>query len=75
MYKAAAEPYGIADIIALALWGILLFFLASSVLLSVILLVKGAVQSKKSAIYLLSFCLILFFVYSPLHSIAAQLAR
>jgi len=72
MYIAPEDAYGISDLIELLLGAFFLVFLTVSILFSVVLFFKGNAQSKKSALYLVLFCLVLFFAYSPLHSIVAQ---
>ncbi|MBU2018290.1 MAG: NAD-dependent epimerase/dehydratase family protein, partial [Bacteroidetes bacterium] len=64
------DPYGISDIIEFLLGCVFLVFLAVSVLLSIILFFKGNVQSKKSAAFLVLFCVVLFASYIPLHQLA-----
>ncbi len=71
MYKAPEDPYGISDIIEFLLGCVFLVFLAVSVLLSIILFFRGNVQSKKSAAFLVLFCVVLFASYIPLHQLAA----
>lgn len=71
MFKAPEDPYGISDIIEFLLGCVFLFFLAASGLLSIALFFKGNAQSKKSAVFLALFCMLLFVSYTPLHRLAA----
>ncbi|MBU1310984.1 MAG: hypothetical protein KKE30_15785, partial [Gammaproteobacteria bacterium] len=59
MYKAPDDPYGISDIIEFLLGSVFLVFLAVSGILSLALFFKGNAQSKKSAAFLVLFCVIL----------------
>lgn len=74
MYIAPDEPYGISDIIEFILGIILMVFMSLSIITSVFLLVRGDSQSKKSAVYLIVFCILLYFLQSPLHDLAAKWA-
>jgi hypothetical protein len=66
------EANGISDIIEFLPGCIFLCLLAVSVILSVVLLIKGSVQSKKSGVLLVAFCVVLFLAYSPLHNMTAR---
>ena len=72
IYISPTDPYGVADIMELFLFAILIFLMLVSVLVAIILLVKGERQSKKSAAFLILWCLLIFMSYSPLHKIAAS---
>ena len=74
MYLAPGDPYGISDIIEFLIFIIFLVVLLVSVLSSFYLLIRGHSQSKKSAAGLLIWCIVLFFSYSPLRTIAARWA-
>lgn len=71
MYKATDDPYGVSDIIELFLACLFLFFLVLSVFLSLALFFKGVMQSKKSAVFLVVFCIFLIISYPPLRQLAA----
>ena len=73
MYIEPDAPYGISDIIEFLLGCIFLLLMAVSVIFAIVLFIKGSVQSKKSGVLLLVFCVVLFFAYSPLHNMAARL--
>ena len=72
MYKAPEDPYGISDIIEFFLYVIFMFLLGISLLLAFVLMFRGESQTKKAAIGLVVYCIVLFFSYSPLHSIVAR---
>ena len=72
IYISPTDPYGVADIMELFLFAILIFLMLVSVLVAIILLIKGESQSKKSAVFLIFWCLLIFISYSPLHKIAAS---
>lgn len=72
MYLEEDEPYGISDIIEFLLGFVFLVLLLVSGVVSIILLIRGLPQSKKSAIMLLLFSIALPFIYSPLHSLAVR---
>lgn len=73
MYIEPDAPYGISDIIEFLLGCVFLLLMVASACLALVLLLKGTVQSKKSGVYLVVFCALLFVAYSPLHNIAARL--
>lgn len=73
MYIEPGAPYGISDIIEFLLGSVFLLLIVISVVLAVVLFIKGSVQSKKAGGCLLVFCVTLFIAYSPLHDIAARL--
>ena len=73
MYIEPGAPYGISDIIEFLLGCIFLFLVAASVLLAIVLFIKGSVQSKKAGVCLVVFCVVLSISYLPLHNIAARL--
>lgn len=73
MYIEPGAPYGVSDIIELLLGSVFSVLIAISVFLAGALLVKGSVQSKKSGIFLIVFCGVLFVAYTPLHNIMARL--
>ena len=72
MYKAPEDPYGISDILEFIMGVVFIALLALSVIISIVLMFFGKPQTKKSAVGLVVFCLVLFFSFSPLHTIAAR---
>ena len=72
MYKAPEDPYGISDIIEFLLYIIFIAKIGVSVLLSIILMFRGKDQTKKAALGIVVYCIVIFFSYSPLHSIVAK---
>ena len=72
MYIAPEDPYGISDIIEYLMWLVFVALLGLSSFASVVLFIKGKSQTKKAAIGLVIFCIILFFSLYPLHHIAAR---
>ncbi|PHR88938.1 MAG: hypothetical protein COA76_05790 [Moritella sp.] len=69
IYIAAGDAYGLSDVLEFLFGCIFLVLLMASVIVSAVLLIKGSLQSKKSAIYLLLFSIFLFFIRPPLQSL------
>jgi len=72
MYIAPDDPYGLSDIVELFLGLIVVVLMISSVITSLILFIRGNLQSKKSALALLLLCIAIYFSYSPLHRFASS---
>lgn len=72
LYISPTDPYGVADIIELFLVLIGILFILISAFVSLVLLVKGEKQSKKSAVFLILWCLLICVSYFPLHEIATR---
>lgn len=72
LYISPNDPYGVADIMELFLVLIGGLFILVSVFVSLVLLVKGEKQSKKSAVFLILWCVLICVSYFPLHEIATR---
>ncbi|QFT12955.1 hypothetical protein FIV04_23730 (plasmid) [Vibrio sp. THAF190c] len=72
MHIAPEDPYGLSDIVEFLLTIVVLVLMLVSSISSLILLVRGNLQSKKSAVALLFLCVAIYFSYEPLHKIAAN---
>lgn len=72
LYISPNDPYGVADIMELFLVLIGGLFILVSVFVSLVLLVRGEKQSKKSAIFLILWCILICVSYFPLHEIATR---
>ena len=73
MYIAPDDPYGTSDIIEFLMGIVFIALLSFIAITSAILIYKGKPQTKKAAIGLIVFCIVLFFSYPPLHTIASRL--
>ena len=72
MYKAPDDPFGISDILEFFMGLVFLVIELVNVLASIVLMFRGVTQTRKFAAGLIAFSVVLFFAYSPLHSIAAR---
>lgn len=72
MYIAPEDPYGISDIIEFLLGSLMIMLYIISAIVAIFLFIKGNTQSKISAFFLIILCLVLYFAFSPLHTVAAK---
>ena len=72
MYIAPGDPYGISDIIELILRLIFIFLSIISGIVSLVLFIRGAKQSKLLAGCLVILYLALYLSFGPLHHLAAS---
>jgi len=72
MYIAPGDAYGISDIIEFLLGCVLLLLHLISLSLAIFLLFRGVPQSRKAALVLITFSVIIFVLHSPLRSVAAR---
>ncbi|WP_036591923.1 hypothetical protein [Oceanospirillum maris] len=75
IYIAPEDPYGLADIIELCLFLIFFVLLFVSVLVSLVMLFRGQLQSRKAAIALMLWCVFLYLVMDPLRHLAVVWAN
>lgn len=74
IYIAPEDAYGLADIIELLLGLIFFLLLAVSVLVSLVLLFRGLSQTRKVALSLIVWSLLLYQARGPLRHLAAVYA-
>ena len=72
MYIAPDEPYGISDIIELLLGCIFILLSVVSGIVAIVLLIRGAKQSRVFAGFLIVLHVILYVIFGPLHILAAN---
>lgn len=72
LYIAPNDPYGISDIIELFMGLLLLLLSVLSGVVALVLLFKGAKQSKLAACGLIGLHIALYSAYDSLHTVAAH---
>jgi hypothetical protein len=74
MYIAPNEPHGISDVIELLLGLGLMCVLGTSLVAALALAVRGPLENRVAAGWLVGVCLLVAALVDPLHSLAAKWA-
>lgn len=72
MYIAPDEPYGISDIIELLLGAVFILLSLVSVVVSLVLFIRGTTQSKVWAVGLVVTHAIMYLSFTSMHALAAS---
>lgn len=74
IYIAPGDPYGLADIIEFGLGWLLIGLLAISVIVALVLAIKGPRNNRIAAAWLAGSVLFIVVLVQPLHNLAAKWA-